>query len=43
MGNLYFEPRFAAFFVDRTDDALNLAVVKENALTGPRISEDCRK
>jgi hypothetical protein len=43
MGNFDFKPGFAVFFVDRTDDTLNLTIVEENALTGPRISEDCRK
>ena len=43
LGNLYFEPGFAAFFLRRTNDALNLAIVKENSLTGLRVREDCRK
>jgi len=38
VGDLYFEPRFAAYLVDLTDDTLNLSVVKENSLAGLRIS-----
>jgi hypothetical protein len=43
ISDFYFEPRFDAFFINRTDDTLNLAVVKENALTGLCVTEDCRE
>ena len=43
VSDFYFEPGFAAFFADRSDDTLNLAVVEENALTRPCISEDFRQ
>src|SRR5262245_3257537 len=43
MGDFYFDSRVRAFFVDRTNDTFNLAVVEENALTGLCIREDSRK
>ena len=43
VSDFYFEPGFAAFFVDRSDDTLNLAIVEENSLTRPCISKDFRQ
>lgn len=40
VSDFYFELGFAAFFGDRSDDTLNLAVVEKNSLTRPCVSKD---